>query len=174
MRRMAPRVFMLDRVADSCYPRPDSCQNDLVGWKGKLLVATNERVITFSAYASLGPDNSFASLDRRVNEWLKEHPSAVIRHRLSAGGASANGAFLAITVFYAEPQAEALSPPFAEMDGMTIPLPDLSMARATRRLEEELLRRALARAQGDHRAAAQLLEISLERFKHSLQEFMIA
>jgi two-component system response regulator AtoC len=57
--------------------------------------------------------------------------------------------------------------PVASPDG------DLSIKRASRRAEEDLIRRALARTNGNRTRAAELLEISHRALLYKIKEYEI-
>jgi two-component system response regulator AtoC len=62
------------------------------------------------------------------------------------------------------------APPLA---GTALPEGTLSIKRATRAVEEQLIRRALERTQGNRTRAAELLELSYRALLYKIKEYGI-
>ena len=63
--------------------------------------------------------------------------------------------------------------PTSELEGLGVRGGDLSIKRASRRSEEELIRRALAVTMGNRTRAAELLEISHRALLYKIKEYGI-
>jgi two-component system response regulator AtoC len=120
-------------------------------WPGN--VRELENTIERAAVMCGGSEIDVASLPERL------HP-AVTLVPFAARGAGEPGAGSAVGAVHSSPGG----PPAVE---------DLSIKRAARRIEEELIRRALARTGGNRTRAAELLEISPRALLYKIKEYRI-
>ncbi len=111
------------------------------------------------------------SIEDKYNRWASEHPKAKVISQAPTSCSSTEGLHQTLVVRYYEPPSP--TPEDLELKAFVAAQDKLSIKRATREIEELLIRRALAQTKGRREAAALLLEISHRALLYKIKEFGI-